>query len=105
MNTCIDCSGALTKPARGPMPQRCAACRQERKRAQRAEVRAEPRTKTHGYSGYTHGCKCEVCTAAKREYVAQRRAAGLVVDLRRNHDPRARGYTGKTVNVTAGRRK
>lgn len=30
----------------------------------------------HGYVPYTKGCRCEVCRAAKRAYVAERRKAG-----------------------------
>lgn len=29
----------------------------------------------HGYSGYTRGCKCPVCRAAKASYMRTRRAA------------------------------
>lgn len=28
----------------------------------------------HGYTGYTHGCDCDVCRAAKAEYMRKRRA-------------------------------
>lgn len=31
----------------------------------------------HGYSRYTHGCRCEVCREAKRLYEKQRRAERL----------------------------
>jgi hypothetical protein len=31
--------------------------------------------KTHGYNGYTLGCRCDICRKAKREYARERRAA------------------------------
>lgn len=34
-------------------------------------------TDDHGYAAYAAGCRCDVCRAAKREYIAARRAAGL----------------------------
>ena len=30
----------------------------------------------HGYGAYTNGCRCDVCRAAKAEYMRERRAAG-----------------------------
>lgn len=29
----------------------------------------------HGYAGYSDGCRCDVCTAAKAAYMAAKRAA------------------------------
>jgi hypothetical protein len=29
---------------------------------------------THGYSAYTRGCRCDVCRAAKADYMRERRA-------------------------------
>src|SRR5258708_18328277 len=29
---------------------------------------------THGYGGYSHGCSCEICLKAKRDYIAARRS-------------------------------
>jgi hypothetical protein len=29
---------------------------------------------THGYSGYTNGCRCDTCRAAKATYMRTRRA-------------------------------
>jgi hypothetical protein len=29
---------------------------------------------THGYGGYTNGCRCETCRAAKRQYMRDKRA-------------------------------
>lgn len=31
--------------------------------------------RTHGYSGYAHGCRCDTCRAAKAAYVRVKRAA------------------------------
>lgn len=31
-------------------------------------------TRKHGYGCYTNGCRCEVCRAAKAEYIRARRA-------------------------------
>lgn len=31
----------------------------------------------HGYGAYTNGCRCEVCRAAKADYMRQRRAAAV----------------------------
>lgn len=30
---------------------------------------------SHGYAGYTEGCRCDTCRAAKARYMAARRAA------------------------------
>lgn len=30
---------------------------------------------THGYGGYTRGCRCDTCRAAKAEYMRTKRAA------------------------------
>lgn len=30
---------------------------------------------THGYGGYTLGCRCEICTAAKAAYMSEKRIA------------------------------
>lgn len=44
-----------------------------------AERRAEGITViTHGYGGYTSGCRCEECKTAKREYMAARRGDGYL---------------------------
>lgn len=74
----------------------------------------------HGYGRYSHGCRCAVCTQAKREYMAGRRAGGLEHDPRAHHDatyvPRvdyaavrahvqqlvAHGWTLKWIAVAAG---
>jgi hypothetical protein len=34
-------------------------------------------TMPHGYGRYTIGCRCDTCTAAKRQYVADLRARRL----------------------------
>jgi hypothetical protein len=64
-------------------------------RSSRAALPIEPRKSgtyrtdaEHGYGAYTRGCRCDTCRAAKREYVARRRAAGLEVDLRPKHGRR-----------------
>lgn len=45
----------------------------------------------HNYSGYTNGCRCDVCKAAKRDYMHKRRVAAAA--LARQH----------TVSSTGGR--
>jgi hypothetical protein len=47
----------------------------------------------HGYGGYSNGCRCEVCRAAKADYMGRRRAAAFV-----NTDP------GPVPGVTHGTR-
>ena len=32
---------------------------------------------SHGYAGYTAGCRCATCREAKRVYMAERRAAAI----------------------------
>ena len=50
----------------------CVNCyRRDRRTAGVANVR------THGYGGYTQGCKCGICRAAKAAYMAKRRAEAL----------------------------
>lgn len=36
----------------------------------------------HGYGAYTNGCRCEVCRAAKADYMRERRAAAHVLAQR-----------------------
>jgi hypothetical protein len=36
--------------------------------------------RTHGYSGYTHGCRCDICTDAKADYMASRRNKAFLAD-------------------------
>jgi hypothetical protein len=31
----------------------------------------------HGYVPYTHGCRCAICTTAKREYIRKFRAQNV----------------------------
>ena len=33
---------------------------------------------THNYSAYANGCRCDVCRAAKADYMAARRAAAFL---------------------------
>jgi hypothetical protein len=33
-------------------------------------------TETHGYSPYTHGCRCQVCRDAKAAYMRDKRSRG-----------------------------
>jgi hypothetical protein len=42
---------------------------------------------THGYGGYSCGCRCKVCKAAKADYMAKRRAAAFVTDSAPERDP------------------
>lgn len=56
---------------------------------------------THGYGGYTRGCRCDVCRAAKAEYVRDRRRrarqmAARFTDTSGRH--LARGITHGTVS-------
>lgn len=37
---------------------------------------------THGYGGYTRGCRCDHCRAAKAEYVRDRRHRGRQIAAR-----------------------
>ena len=46
---------------------------------------------THNYSGYTHGCRCDVCRRAKADYMRERRA-------------RHRGVSQKHTVSSTGRR-
>ena len=46
------------------------------------------RIRTHGYGWYSRGCRCSTCTAAKRKYIAGRRADGY--DLRPAREAAAR---------------
>jgi hypothetical protein len=52
------------------------------------------RIRTHGYGGYSRGCRCEVCKSEKAFYMRDKRA----VAARRR---RAAQFTGKTY-VAAG---
>ena len=99
MRVCIECGKqVIRRGTRGPWPQRCLLCTgaDEAQRAHnyRQRVQAEG-VSVHGYGGYVAGCKCEVCTEAKRLYMRQARAQGKVIDKRRHHDPRAKGYTSR----------
>jgi hypothetical protein len=99
VKACVGCGGEVTRRgARGPWPQRCLLCtateQAQHKRVYRERVKTEG-VPVHGYGGYANGCRCEVCTQAKREYVRQARAEGRVIDKRRHHDPRAKGYTSR----------
>lgn len=42
---------------------------------------------THGYSGYSNGCRCQVCRDAKAAYMAGRRAAAFTADNAPEQDP------------------
>lgn len=55
----------------------------------------------HGYGGYTRGCRCEVCRAAKRAYMRHKRRAA---SLRRRQagNPRAFVAEGITHGTYAG---
>ena len=50
-------------------------------------------TDNHGYSAYSHGCRCDVCREAKRDYIRERRRGGLELALERGRlgTPRAAG--------------
>ncbi len=48
---------------------------------------ATNRIDTHGYGGYSRGCRCEVCRTAKAAYMRRRRATARTV---------ARRYTDAT---------
>jgi hypothetical protein len=45
------------------------------------------RVRAHGYSGYSNGCRCETCRAAKADYMARRRADAYVTDSTPEADP------------------
>lgn len=56
---------------------------------------------THGYGGYTRGCRCGVCRAAKAEYVRGRRRRARQVAARFTDGSGrhlARGITHGTVS-------
>jgi hypothetical protein len=61
--------------------------------ARRGKSRAEGRNviDTHGYGGYTNGCRCQVCRDAKADYMRERRAAAFT-------------STGPVTDVTHGTR-
>ena len=42
---------------------------------------------THGYGGYSVGCRCDECKAAKAAYMRERRAAAYVADSAPEADP------------------
>lgn len=41
---------------------------------------------THGYGGYTRGCRCEICTQAKADYMRGRRASARALAARFTDD-------------------
>lgn len=109
MKTCTDSQGrtrvctvcgdpVFRSGTRGNFPKRCGPCAAEfhatYKRTFRSRVATEGAA-VHGYGGYANGCRCEVCTQAKRDYMRSARAEGKIIDRRRNHDPRASGYTSR----------
>jgi hypothetical protein len=64
-------------------------------------VRHKTTNQPHGYNRYTSGCRCEVCTKAKRDYTAerreqaaQRRAAVEALGVRYVAEGIKRGYSG-----------
>jgi len=46
----------------------------------------------HGYGPYTHGCRCDECKAAKREYIRERRRVAR--EAARKHTTNLRGVVG-----------
>ncbi len=42
---------------------------------------------THGYGGYTQGCRCETCTDAKAAYMRRRRTDAYTADTAPETDP------------------
>ena len=51
----------------------------------------------HGYVAYTRGCRCDVCRAAKADYMRERRAAGRA--NARLHTVSATGRRGQHYNA------
>ena len=43
--------------------------------------------RTHGYGGYTNGCRCRICADAKAARMRERRAAAYVTDSGPVTDP------------------
>ena len=54
----------------------------------------------HGYVRYTHGCRCDECKAAKREYIRERRRVAR--ELAAKHTTKLRGRRGKAGQFPAG---
>lgn len=48
----------------------------------------------HGYAGYTHGCRCDECTAGKREYM---RAKRKTASARRERSPESGRYQAQGI--------
>jgi hypothetical protein len=76
---CATCKGVkplseYTSDRRRPggLHYECRECARQR--------RDGSRVRTHGYSGYGYGCRCEVCRAAKAAYMAARRRAAYLAD-------------------------
>lgn len=56
-------------------------------------------TVEHGYNAYTHGCRCEVCRAAKAAYVRVKRAEARQYSRRHvGGEYIARGITHGTIS-------
>ena len=57
----------------------------------------------HGYNAYTHGCRCEVCRAAKAAYMREKRAQAKHVGLVRLNLRKPGEYPRPTVaGITHG---
>lgn len=52
-----------------------AALKRRRERHSRRRREGAILVRTHDYVGYTEGCRCDTCKAAKAEYMSARRAA------------------------------
>lgn len=52
-----------------------ASVKLEQERRDRHRRDAVYAIRTHGYVGYTRGCRCDTCKAAKAAYIAGKRAA------------------------------
>ena len=49
----------------------------ERERKENQRKLGTLTVRTHGYGGYTNGCRCEICADAKADYMAMRRAGAF----------------------------
>jgi hypothetical protein len=61
---CAECGQRKRHASHG----KCSACINRASRALRGAT-----VKTHGYGGYTSGCRCQACRDAKAAYMADRR--------------------------------